>query len=117
MNKKVLITGGNGGIAIWAYCSNPIRIIKNVVDDLNDKTISIDSDGFYLNDIKIYASKENIKVLKKNSDDHYSVQKKYENAVEEYEQKINEYSIEISDLEEKIERYEEELNMYYSNKE
>ena len=108
---------GNGGIAMWAYCSNPIGIIKNVVDDLNDKTILLDSDGFNLNDIKIYASKENIKILKKNSDDHYSVQKKYENAVEEYEQKINEYSIEISDLEEKIERYEEELNMYYSNRE
>mgnify|MGYP006974364610 CR=1 FL=1 len=32
---------GNGGIAMWAYCSNPIGIIKNAVDDLNDKTISL----------------------------------------------------------------------------
>lgn len=108
---------GTGEKHLWTYCSNPLGMIKRIIDDLNNKKISNIDDGYYLEKLKVYASKENIKILKKNFEEYHSMQKNYENQIEEYTNTINEYSMKISILEDKIARYEDELNMYHSNEE
>ena len=108
----------NKVIRIWASCENPIKIVKEVINNFNDKKIiSINSQ---LKDIKIYTTKENIEILKKNYEDYTDVEVQtqnmintYENRIDELQQKIEEYvqkenenQEEISDLKNKILMYE-----------
>lgn len=52
----------------WSSCNNPIKIVKEVINSFNNKKIiSINNQ---LQDVKIYTSKENIEILKKNYKDY-----------------------------------------------
>ncbi len=53
------------GIHIYASCSNMPRLIKEVINNLNNKKIIQINDE--IRNIKVYASKENIEKLKNNS--------------------------------------------------
>ena len=65
----------NDGIYLRGYCpdvlrynDNPIELVRDFLDNLNDKKIEIQNSK--LEDIIIYASKENIKKLKANMNNH-----------------------------------------------
>ncbi len=52
------------GIYVYEYCNDPINIVREIIDNLNNrKIVNFNSD---LMEVKIYASKENIDKLKSN---------------------------------------------------
>ena len=72
----------NDGIYLRGYCpdvlrynDNPIELVRDFLDNLNDKKIEIQNSK--LEDIIIYASKENIKKLKANRNNHNGILEDY----------------------------------------
>jgi len=59
-------------IHIWASCENPIILVKEVIKSINDKKIiSINNE---IQNIRIYTSKENIEILKKNYEQYINTE-------------------------------------------
>ena len=106
----------NNRVYLHSFCSDPINLIKEIINNLNDKKIiSFDSE---LVDIKIYASKENIEKIKNNEKEYYLKQENYNNQIEYYENLIDDYqntidtnNDKIFELEMQIENYKEQLQM------
>jgi len=86
----------NTSINFWVEWSNPIKIINEVIDKLNNKKILSINDS--IKSIKIYISKENIEKLQNN-------EKKYNDIIAYYENRINELENENFDLINQIEIY------------
>lgn len=109
-------------IHIWASCENPIKLVKEVISNFNEKKIvSINSQ---LQNIKIYTTKENIEILKKNYKNYTDIEVQTQNTINFYENKINELQQKIDEYVEKEWEYQEEINdlkdqimMYQSNTE
>ena len=109
-------------IHIWASCENPIKLVKEVISNFNEKKIvSINSQ---LKNIKIYTTKENIEILKKNYKNYTDIEVQTQNTINFYENKINELQQKIDEYVEKEWEYQEEINdlkdqimMYQSNTE
>ncbi len=102
-------------ISIWADCTNPIKLTKEFIKDLNNKKILSSEEP--LTDIVIYASKENIAKLKNNSQNNtitYYEKRitELETNIDNYETKFYEYEDKISELNSKLEEYKETINMY-----
>ena len=59
------------GVYINAYteCNNPTKVIKTFINNINDKKVIEISPEIYVT--KVYASKENIQIIKKNTDKYY----------------------------------------------
>ncbi len=67
---KYKVQGNPHGILIWSDCNNPIKIINQFIDNLNNKKIiSINND---VQDITIYTSKENITKIKNNEMNYFN---------------------------------------------
>ena len=106
----------NNRVYLHSFCSDPINLIKEIINNLNDKKIiSFDSE---LADIKIYASKENIEKIKNNEKEYYLKQENYNNQIEYYENLIDDYQTTIDtnndkifELEMQIENYKEQLQI------
>ena len=95
-------------IYIWASCENPIKIVKEVINNFNDKKIiSINNE---LQDIKIYTTKENIEILKKNYKDYRDIEVQTQNIINSYENRINELQQKIEEYVQKEWEYQEEIN-------
>jgi len=95
-------------IHIWASCENPIKLVKEVINNFNTKKIvSINN---HLQDIKIYTSKENIEVLKNNYKNYTDGEVQYQNTINSYEKKINELQAKIDEYIQNEEEYQEEIN-------
>lgn len=59
-----LYNQGKSGMYVYEYCNDPFNIVREIIDNLNNKKIvNFNSD---LMEVKIYASKENIDKLKSN---------------------------------------------------
>ena len=95
-------------IHIWAECSNPIKLIKEVIDNFNDrKIIPINNE---LQNVKIYTTKENIELLKNNYNKYNNEIETRQNLINSYESKINELEYQIDRYSEKVFEYEEKIN-------
>ena len=112
------------GIELYPYCSEPILLIKEGIKNLNNKKIiSIDQS---IQEVKVYASSENIAKMKFNSEnylnnlnDHNKIVNYYENKIDEletkisnYETKFNEYENTIAGLKNKIDEYQSIIETY-----
>jgi len=56
-------------IHIWSYCDNPLKLMRETIKDINNKKIIPLNDELY--DVKVYASKENINILKNNREKYF----------------------------------------------
>ena len=107
---------------MWSNCDNPIKLAKEVINNLNDKKIiSINNE---LQNVKIYTAKENIEILKKNYKDYTNVEvqtqnmiNSYESRIDELQQKIDEYIQKESDYQEKINNLKDQIIMYQNENE
>ena len=90
-----------GGIYLYSECSNPIGVIKDIIDKFNDKKITNISRDIKI--IRIYANDENILKLKNNREVYYKKIESRENLIKSYEKKI-------SELDEENRKYIERLN-------
>ena len=107
---------------MWGSCENPIKLVKEVINNFNDKKIvSINNQ---LQDVKIYTTKENIDILKKNYKDyteaevqHQNMINYYENEINELQQKVDEYIQKEWEYQEEINNLKSQLSMYDSNDE
>jgi len=97
----------NKVIHIWGSCENPIKLVKEVINNFNNKKIvSINNQ---LQDIKIYTTKENIEMLKKNHNDYNDYEVQHQNIINSYEKEINELEEKINEYVKKEEDYKEEI--------
>ena len=93
---------------MWASCENPIKLIKEVINNFNNKKIvSINNQ---LQDVKVYTTKENIEILKKNYKDYTDIEVQHQNTINSYEKEINELQQKIDEYVQKEEEYKEEIN-------
>ena len=107
---------------MWGSCENPIKLVKEVINNFNDKKIvSINNQ---LQDVKIYTTKENIDILQKNYKDyteaevqHQNMINYYENEINELQQKVDEYIQKEWEYQEEINNLKSQLSMYNSNDE
>lgn len=90
-------------IEIWGYCSNPIRLIREVIKNLNNRKIIYVNNN--IEDVKIYASKENIEILKENQMKYYNSQKERDDIISSYESIIDDYEDRIYNLENELSFY------------
>ncbi len=67
----------NEKIHLITYCDNPFKITKEILKNLNAKKIISINDELY--DIKVYANKENIEILKRNKEEYLKRQEMLEN--------------------------------------
>lgn len=108
-------------IDLWPTCKNPIELIKEIIENLNNRKI-IPVDG-NIESIKVYTTLENINLLKQNKENFYNEEIQRENIINSYEKRINELENQIDDYIEKeysylneISNLEEQVNMYKNNK-
>ena len=101
------------GIHLTTDCSNPDQAVKEILKELNKKKII----GF--NDtpieVTVYASKENIKKLKKNYDDYLKTVERTNETEQHYEERIEELEQELNDYREKVSEYEERISELEEN--
>ena len=57
------------GVSMWGYCSNPFKLSKEFMRNLNHKKIVTVWDDVF--DVKVYASKDNIEKMKLNRINYY----------------------------------------------
>ncbi|MBR4830509.1 MAG: helix-turn-helix domain-containing protein [Bacilli bacterium] len=90
----------NTGLHAHADCHEPMKVAREVIKNLNNKKVI----GFdqTIDKVTVYASKQNIDILKYNIDKYYAEQKEYQNQIEEYESEINRLEEENNDLRNKI---------------
>ena len=107
---------------MWASCENPIKLIKEVINNFNNKKIvSINNQ---LQDVKVYTTKENIEKLKKNYKDYTDIEVQHQSTINYYENEINELQKKVDNYIQKEWEYKEEINdlknqlsMYENNNE
>lgn len=108
INRYCNINGFNSSdslIHVWAYCDDPIKMVNEYIRGFNDKKIfSINNE---IKDLKIYTTKENIEILKKNYSNYVNAQIQVNNIISSYEEKV-------AELQNQINKYERELqyNLY-----
>ena len=107
-------------INLWPTCENPIEMIKETIENLNNRKI-IPVDG-NIESIKVYTTLENINLLKQNKDNFYNEEIRRQNMINSYEKRINELEDRIDDYIEKeysylneISSLEDQVNMYKNN--
>ena len=72
-------------INLWPTCENPIEMIKETIENLNNRKI-IPVDG-NIESIKVYTTLENINLLKQNKDNFYNEEIRRQNMINSYEKK------------------------------
>ncbi len=90
----------NHAIYLETKCSNYPLLIKDVINNLNHQKI-LDINYDYQN-IKIYASPQNILKLQQNAQDYYHKLEEYNDEITNYENIINEYNNQINSYEDTI---------------
>ena len=100
-------SSGENGIHLTTTCSNPDKVIKEVLKELNKKKII----GFNDNPVKVtvYASKENIKKMKKNYNEYLKSAENRNEEIEEYEERIESLEEELEEYKEKVSEYENRI--------
>ncbi len=98
------------GIHIWASCSNPTKLARVFIKNINDKKIvSINNE---IQEIVVYASKKNIDKIKSNEQKYFETEKTYDETINEYEKTINELENKIAEYENKIADQNSQIEEY-----
>ena len=92
-------------IHIWASCENPMKLVKEVINNFNNKKIISINNQLY--DIKVYTTKENIEILKKNYKNYTDVEVQNQNIINSYEKEINKLQQKIAVYIQNEEKYQE----------
>lgn len=101
------IISNQEGIHLWTYCQDPIKLVREFIDNINHKKIvTINSDAY---DIVVYTSKENIEKLENNRHKYFDEQRYYDNNINFYENRINELERELEEYKNKVWMLEEQL--------
>lgn len=96
------------GINVWGYCSNPTKLARTFIKNINHKKlIYIDNE---IKDVVVYASKENIDIIKNNKIKYDEDNKQYENRINSYEEQIKQYQNQIDNDNVKLEEYQNKIN-------
>ena len=95
------------GIHLWGYCPNPTKLIRKFISNINEnKIITIDND---IKEITVYASKENIEIIKNNIKNFEERQQQYQYNLKEYEKEISYYQEQLDKDSNKFEEYENKI--------
>ena len=98
----------NYQIVFNSYCSNPFKMIREFINQLNNnKIITIDNE---ISDIKVYASSDNINKIKNNLDTYIKEQNSNIETITSLENQIDEYENELIEKDDKIEEYKNTIN-------
>jgi transcriptional regulator with XRE-family HTH domain/membrane protein implicated in regulation of membrane protease activity/cell division protein FtsB len=95
-------------IHIWASCDNPLKLVKEVVKNFRNKKIMVINNQLY--NIRIYTTKENIRILKKNYKEYIDVEAQIQNMINSYEKMISGLHQKIDDYVQREWEHEEEIN-------
>lgn len=91
-------------------CPNETKMIKEFIKNINDKRIiPINNE---ISNMKIYASKENIEILKNSAKEYYKKDEILENYAKELSElysRINDYEIKVSEYKSKIQSLENQI--------
>ena len=95
------------GLSFGSDCSNPEKAIREVIKELNKKRIIGINDAPV--DMKVYASKENINLLKKNLKKYFDKIDREQIEADNYEERISSLEEELNEYREKVAEYEDRL--------
>lgn len=76
------------GLTIYPEISNPIKLINNIIEDLNNKKVIPFPNN--IKNIKVYTTRENIDKLLNNQKAYYDSVKARDEEIKYYEERINE---------------------------
>lgn len=94
-------------IMAWSSCTNITKMVKETLKYINKKKlVPINSD---ITKVTIYASKNNIVILKSNRENYYKEMKKYDEEITSYQKEIDRLENERDDLVNKINELEAKL--------
>ena len=98
----------NGHIELWYHRTYDFgfKEVRTFIDDINNKRIV----DYYNFDVKIYASKENIKKLKENKDKVVQEEIEYYSHIEELNSKISELETENYNYRDEIEQLKTQVD-------
>lgn len=89
----------------YAVCHNPMKVAREVIKNLNDKKIiAFDQ---YIEEVTVYANKQNIDILKNNTENYFKEQSEYQSTLEQYEHEINRLTEENDTLRIKLEEMQD----------
>ncbi len=96
----------NSGIYVWTDCTNPLKLVKEFIKNINNKKIIPIS-----NEVKVivYASKDNIEKLKNNRDNYFRNEQASMSQIDYYQQRITELENEITNYEIEFSEYEDKI--------
>ena len=102
----------NGHIELWYHRAYDLgfKEVRTFIDDINNKRIV----DYYNFDVKIYASKENIKKLKENKDKVVQEEIEYYSHIEELNSKISELETENYNYQNEIENLKYQIEYLQS---
>ena len=105
----------NGHIELWYHRAYDLgfKEVRTFIDDINNKRIV----DYYNFDVKIYASKENIKKLKENKDKVVQEEIEYYSHIEELNSKISELETENYNYRDEIENLKYQIEYLQSQNE
>ena len=105
----------NGHIELWYHRAYDLgfKEVRTFIDDINNKRIV----DYYNFDVKIYASKENIKKLKENKDKVVQEEIEYYSHIEELNSKISELETENYNYQNEIENLKYQIEYLQSQNE
>lgn len=111
LNKNFTLEDNNyseGIVHLWTTCVNPLELIKEIIENLNNKKL-INISG-EIETIKVYTTLENINKIKQNKIDYYNETQERQSIINSYESEINELQDRINVLNEKEYSYQEEIS-------
>ena len=87
-------------ITAYSYCDNPIKLAKQFIKNMNNKTIVPMNDS--IEKITVYTTKNNIDKLKNNWNKHLTSEKENNERLNNYEQEISNLTRENNELRQEI---------------
>ena len=82
-----------------------MKVAREVIKNLNDKKIiAFDQ---YIEEVTVYANKQNIDILKNNTENYFKEQSEYQSTLEQYEHEINRLTEENDTLRIKLEEMQD----------
>ncbi len=90
-------------IEAWSVCNNPTKIMRDLIDDINDYKILSINNG--IGKVKVYTTKANIEKLKINRDNYFLDKEQKDEIINSYIDKIND----LNSLNEKLTRENNDL--------
>ena len=98
----------NVTIDINVECDEPIKLVREFLNNVNNKKIIPISQAIY--EVNIYTNKKNISIIKSNVEKELARRKEYEEEVNGWERQINELEAENRELRQKVDELQEKID-------